>query len=183
MAVAAVGYASTAFAHAEPAKVSPGDGAVLNVRPAQIEIEMSQEMARRAGANDIDVFDAGGNEVTVVSAVIDNGNYKKLTVSLPLNLPVGTYTVKWKTLSDEDGDPADGKLSFTFDPSKPADPGKVVVREDLLAPEDPAGEESPAGVPGLGGDSGRSWALVAAVAIAAFAIGSGGTFLLVQKRA
>ena len=172
--------ATSVLAHAEPAKVAPGDGAVLNTAPLEVLIEMSQEMARQAGANDIDVVDASGREVTTVSAVVDNGNRKKLSVVLPSVLPVGTYTVNWKTLSADDGDPAQGSLSFTYDPSKPPSPGKTTVRDDLL---NSGGGDQPSAPSSLDGvDTGRSWILVIAVGIAAFVIGSGGAFLLVQKR-
>ena len=104
---------------------------------------------------------------------------KKLSVALPSGLPVGLYTVRWKTLSADDGDSAEGTLTFTYDPSKPPDPGRTTLKEDLLSPPG-AGQSAPTALGGT--DSGRSWVLVVAVAIAAFALGGGGTFLLVQKR-
>jgi methionine-rich copper-binding protein CopC len=170
---------ASALAHAEPLKATPGDGAVLAAPPAEIVLEMTQEMAREAGANDIDVLEASGREVTTVAAVIDNGNRKKLSVPLPSALPVGVYTVRWKTLSADDGDAAEGVLSFTYDPSKPPNGGKTAVRDDLLGP----GPSDPATPSNFGaGDTGRSWVLVIAVGLAAFVLGGGGAFLLVQKR-
>jgi copper transport protein len=170
-------------AHAEPVKVKPGDGAVLNERPTGIAFEMSQEMAREAGANDIDVFDADGNEVTVVAAVIDNANRTRLTVPLPADLLPGVYTVQWKTLSSEDGDPANGSISFTYDPTAAPADGKEVLREDLLGGNSGGSGATAAPVIDVGGDSaGLTWMLVAAVGVGMFAVGAGGTFLLVQKR-
>ncbi len=178
---AAVVAWSTAFAHAEPTKLSPGDGAVLASPPAEVTIEMSQEMARQAGANDIDVLDSTGKEITTGAAVIDNGNRKKISIALPASLVVGVYTVRWKTLSADDGDPAEGTFAFTYDPTKAPNPGKTVVREDLL--DQGAGQGGNQESSALsGGDSGRSWTLVIAVAMCALVIGSGGTFLLMQKR-
>lgn len=170
-------------AHAEPVKVKPGDGAVLNERPTGIAFEMSQEMAREAGANDIDVFDADGNEVTAVAAVIDNANRTRLTVPLPADLLPGVYTVQWKTLSSDDGDPANGSIAFTYDPSATPADGKEVLREDLLGGNSAGSGASGAPVIDVGGDSaGLTWMLVAAVGVGMFAVGAGGTFLLVQKR-
>ncbi|HMO97187.1 MAG TPA: copper resistance protein CopC, partial [Tepidiformaceae bacterium] len=140
-AVAAISVVAIAFAHAEPARVYPGDGAVLNEPPTEVVFEMSQEMARQEGQNDIDVFDEAGNEVTVVAAVIDNADRKMLSVPLPSNLAPGVYTVRWKTLSAEDGDPDSGETTFTYDPSAPPNPGREVLREDLL---NPGGSETPA---------------------------------------
>lgn len=177
---------ATAFAHAEPAIAKPGDGAVLNGSPGQIEIEMSQEMARQAGANDIVVVNEAGEQVTLVAAVIDNANRKRLTVPLPAELPPGTYTVQWKTLSAEDGDPSDGELSFTIDPDATPSPGQENLREDIAPPpaetETPAAERPSTASPLDGGGGGTSWVLVTAVAVGCLVLGSGTTFLLVQKK-
>lgn len=173
----------TVAAHAEPVKVRPGDGAVLNERPPEIAFDMSQELAREAGANDVDVFDADGNEVTAVAAVIDNANRTRLTVPLPADLLPGVYTVQWKTLSSEDGDPANGSVTFTYDPFAAPAAGKEVLREDLLGGN--SGGTGATGAPVIdvgGGSAGLTWMLVAAVGVGMFAVGAGGTFLLVQKR-
>jgi methionine-rich copper-binding protein CopC len=180
--VIALAVVASAAAHAEPVKVSPGHESVLNERPTEIAFEMSQEMAREAGANDIDVFDAGGNEVTAVAAVIDNADRTRLTVPLPADLLPGTYTVKWKTLSSEDGDPANGSVTFTYDPAATPAAGKEVLREDLLGGST-GSEATPAPTIAVGGEStGVTWILVAAVGLGMFVAGAGGTFLLVQKR-
>ncbi len=183
-AVVALAAVTNVFAHAEPASAKPGDGAVLTQLPAEYVIVMSQELARQAGANDIDVFDPAGKEVTTVAAVIDNADRRKLTVALPSNLLPGKYTVKWKTLSAEDGDPADGELSFTYDPNGTAAPGKEVLREDLLGGvTPPAGEgDEPALIAAPSADDGVTWVLVIAVGVGMFVIGAGGTFLLIQKQ-
>lgn len=176
--------AASVAAHAEPVKVTPGDGAVLAERPSEVVFEMSQELARQPGANDIDVIDAGGNEVTSVAAVIDNANRARLSVPLPTGLAPGTYTVRWKTLSSEDGDDARGETTFTYDPAAAPSPGKEVLREDLAGGEPTvggAGGPSPA-LDATGGDGGVTWVLVAAVGVGMLVVGAGGTFLLVQKR-
>ena len=177
-----LGVVAVAFAHAEPVKVVPGDGAILNVPPREVVIEMSQEMARQAGANDIEVFDAGGMKVTTVGAVIDNGNRARLSVPLPDGLAAGLYTVKWKTLSADDGDPAEGTLTFTVDPSKSPWPGKTVLRDTGIGTDAATGSAA-AVSPSAGGDSGggTSWVLVVAVAVAMLALGSGATFLFIKK--
>lgn len=175
-------FAASAFAHAEPSTAKPGDGAVLLSSPAEIVLEMSQELTRQAGANDIDVLDASGKEVTAVAAVVDNGDRRRLSVPLPASLPPGNYTVKWKTLSAEDGDPAQGALSFTLDPNATANPGKEQLRDDLLGGGSETGAgETPPSIEVPGSSSGVTWILVAAVGIGMFVLGAGGTFLLVQK--
>lgn len=171
-------------AHAEPVRVKPGDGAVLPERPSEVVFEMSQELARQPGANDIDVFDARGSEVTSVAAVIDNANRARLSVPLPADLAPGTYTVRWKTLSSEDGDDASGETSFTYDPAAAPSPGKEVLREDLADAGPDAGGTGtlPPALDASGNARGVTWILVVAVGAGMLVLGAGGTFLLVQKR-
>lgn len=180
----AVAVSTSAFAHAEPAQVSPGLGANVTTPPPQVEIVMSQEMFLREGANDIDVFDASGAEVTRIAAVVDRGDRRKISVPLPSDLAPNSYTVRWKTLSAEDGDSDEGEYVFTYDPAKPAEPGRTNLRDE--APEvTPADGDSPAAplpIPGANSDSGMSWILVAAVGVAGLTLGSGVTFLLVQRK-
>lgn len=170
---------ASVLAHAEPVRVTPGDGAVVATPPAEIVITMSQELARQAGANDIDVVDAAGNEVTVVAAIIDNGDRRVLRVPLPPSLEPGLYSVRWKTLSDEDGDTDAGELSFEYDPEGTPSEGMVELRDDVAVPETAA---APLPVTLQGDDGGLSWVLVAAVGTGAFVLGCGVTYVLVQKR-
>jgi copper resistance protein C len=201
-AVIALVTVSMAFAHAAPKTVSPGDGAVLSKAPTSVVIETVEDMARVAGANDLQVFDASGKQVTTAPAVIKDSDRSNISVALPTDLAVGTYTVKWKTLSADDGDAANGTLSFTYDPSKPSSPGKV----DLIAPlaASPAATSSataattspsptatatgatatvgPANSLGNSTPGSTPWVLVAAVGVGMLALGSGGTFLLINKK-
>ena len=184
--LAALAVAATAFAHAEPATVNPGDGAVLNASPTQIVMEMSQAMARQAGANDIQVFDSSGKQVTTGSATVDDNDRQKLTLVITTPLPQGDYTVKWKTLSADDGDAADGATTFTISTSRPAAPGKTELRDTGIGTPASTAAAQPAALQNAnqddgGGSSGTSWVLVVAVGVAALAIGAGGTFLFVTK--
>lgn len=174
---------SGVWAHAEPAKGKPGDGAVLRSSPGEVVLEMSQDMGRQAGLNDIDVFDASGKEVTTVAAVVDNADRKKLSVALPSDLPAGVYTVKWKTSSAEDGDAANGQISFTIDPNGTPSPGKEQLKEDVLGGDStPSPGSDQATVNIGGGNDGVTWVLVIAVGIGMLVLGAGGTFLLVQRK-
>ncbi len=174
---------SLAWAHAEPANVKPGQDAVLTTSPAAIVIVMSQEMARTAGSNDIVVQDSTGATVTKQPAAIDDADRKKLSVSLPAGLPPGTYTVRWRTVSADDGDPASGNCSFKIDPAGTPSAGKEAVREDVLGVATPvSGSDVPAATASTGSGGGTSWVLLVAVGVAMFALGAGGSFFLVQKR-
>ncbi|MFN8618675.1 MAG: copper resistance protein CopC [Dehalococcoidia bacterium] len=174
---------SVAWAHAEPATAKPGDGAIIKASPGEVVLEMSQDMGRQAGLNDIDVFDASGKEVTTVAAVVDNADRKKLSVAIPSDLPAGVYTVKWKTSSAEDGDAANGQISFTIDPNGTPIPGKEQLRDDILGGSTPSPEGDQATVTiGGSGNDGVTWVLVIAVGVAMLVLGAGGTFLLIQRK-
>ena len=101
---------------------------------------------------------------------------------MPSGLEPGVYTVRWKTLSAEDGDDASGEYQFTYDPTGVADPGVEDVREDPLATATATATTPTAPVVISDGGSGTSWMLVAAVGVGMLTLGSGVTFLLVQKR-
>ena len=116
---------ATVSAHAEPVRVKPGDGALVTSPPLVVEIEMSQDMARKEGANDIYVLDSAGVEVTAVAAVIDKANRRRLTVPMPSRLAIGKYSVRWKTLSADDGDPAG---AHSASPMTPADSRRLASR-------------------------------------------------------
>lgn len=192
-ALLAVVTVSSAFAHAEPAVVKPGDGAVLTTAPTTYEIEMSQEMFKdNIGSNDIDIFNASGEEVTAIAAVIDNSDRKRLSVALPSNMEPGEYRVEWKTLSADDGDNANGTLSFTYDPNGTADPGVEQLKEGA-APEPTADAGvTPSGVSGaqpsepsssLSNDKASvTWVTTIAVGIATFLLGAGVSYLFVDRK-
>lgn len=174
-----------ASAHAEPDEVRPGDGAVVTTVPEQVEIVMSQELARREGGSDIDVIGPDGTEVTTQAATLDLQDRTRLTVPLPTDLAPGTYTVRWKSLSSEDGDPADGELSFTYDPNGQPSPGREQL-DDAESPGSgvatPAANDGASGFSDGGSSSGSTWVVAAAAGIAGLVIGGAVTFLLVQRQ-
>lgn len=188
--VLALAVVATAFAHAEPNEVSPGDGAVLSIPPAQIVLEMTQDMARTANANNIVVLNAAGTKVTTEDATIDNTDRRKLSVPLPAGLPVGKYTVEWKTLSADDGDAANGSITFTYNPALTPTPGTTKLHADIIdvsptpKPSAPPSATATAGGAGGssrggggGGSSGVTWIVVVAVGAGMFALGGGSVFL------
>lgn len=171
-------------AHAEPDEIRPGNGAVVTSIPAGVNIVMTQEMARQPGANDIDVIAADGTEVTTEAATLDLENRRKLTVPLPGDLTPGLYTVRWKTLSAEDGDSETGDLSFTYDPNGNAAPGiERLGEEPSVAPTITAGGDGDVSPFSSQQPSTRgTWVAAAAAGIAGLAIGGTLAFLLVQRR-
>jgi methionine-rich copper-binding protein CopC len=181
--VAAVALSTgVVLGHAEPDTVVPGSGAVVIEPPPEVVIEFSQGVVRGDDSG-IDVIDEAGVEVTVLDAVRDNGNTRRMSVLMPADLAPGVYTVQWRTLSADDGDTDSGEYQFICDPKGTPDEGQTKLREDVLGPGETPDPGEPASPVVIGeGGGGTSWILVAAVAVGMLTIGSGVTFLLVQKR-
>ena len=103
-------------AHAELDRSNPTADSTVQGSPEQVEIWFTQEIT---DASTIDVIDAGGASVTAEPAKLDlfDPERKHLTVVLKPNLPNGVYTVKWSSVSEEDGDTEPGEFSFTIEGS------------------------------------------------------------------
>ncbi len=115
-ALIASSIAVSAFAHARPVSVSPGDGAVLTTAPSQVSMDTSEEVSRKPGDNSLTLISSTG--ATVASAFTVSSTYLRLSLPVPAGLVVGKYTVRWLTTSAADGDAATGTWTFTYDPSK-----------------------------------------------------------------
>lgn len=116
-AIAALLLVQVAFAHATPTKLSPADGAVLNAAPTEVSIDTGSAMADRPTGNNIVVRDASGAAVTATNATVD-ANRTHMHLALPGGLKTGVYTAQWSTVSGDDGEPASGSWTFTYDPTK-----------------------------------------------------------------
>ncbi|HET6615773.1 MAG TPA: copper resistance protein CopC [Dehalococcoidia bacterium] len=116
-AIAAAGAAfalvvSIAGAHARLDESTPAVGEVVQTSPPQVSVTFTQEIQKITGTYGIDVFDANENEVTTQDAVLSDADRRILTVDLPPSLPAGRYVVRYKNVSDEDGDPFEGAYAF-----------------------------------------------------------------------
>ena len=110
-ALIASSIAVSAFAHARPVSVSPGDGAVLTTAPSQVSVDTSEEVSRKPGDNSLTLISSTG--ATVASAFTVSSTYLRLSLPVPAGLVVGKYTVRWLTTSAADGDVATGTWTFT----------------------------------------------------------------------
>ena len=99
--------------HADYDHSDPAADAVVAVAPAQVRIWFTQELFRRQGMNQIEVYDATGQRVDLDDAAIDDDDRKLMTVSLAPALANGRYTVRWQALSSEDGHEGQGEFTFT----------------------------------------------------------------------
>lgn len=108
-----------ASGHADYDHSDPAADAVLLVAPAQVRIWFTQELFRRQGVNQLEVYAATGQRVDLDDAAIDDDDRKLMRVSLAPALPSGRYTVRWQALSSEDGHEGQGEFTFTVGAAGP----------------------------------------------------------------
>jgi methionine-rich copper-binding protein CopC len=104
----------TASAHAEIVSSTPRAGSTVDTAPDSITASFSQKLA--PDDSSLTVLDAQGARVDLDDSAVDpsDAEGKTLLVSLKGDLPAGTYTVEWQTLSAEDGEATDGQFQFTI---------------------------------------------------------------------
>jgi methionine-rich copper-binding protein CopC len=100
-------------AHAEPVRADPPINGTVNAAPAIVEIWFGEEATTDGTA--ISVFAADCTQVDLGDSAIDlnDPEHKHASVTLKPDLPDGTYTVQWQSVSAEDGDEASGSYTFT----------------------------------------------------------------------
>jgi methionine-rich copper-binding protein CopC len=100
-------------AHAAFVWGTPNDGDVISALPSQIDAHFAEDIVKQAGTYGLAVYDSAGDEVDNQDTVLDDNDRRHMTVTLQSGVGADTYTVKWWTVSDEDGDAANGTYSFT----------------------------------------------------------------------
>jgi methionine-rich copper-binding protein CopC len=85
---------------------------VLSASPSQVSITFTQDVQRITGTYGIDVTGPGGTSATAGAAVLNDEDRSIMTVALAPDLASGRYVVRWRNVSDEDGDAASGAFSF-----------------------------------------------------------------------
>lgn len=107
------------LAHADYDSSVPAADEVLSQAPQQVQVWFTQDLFRREGQNTLEVYGPDDQRVDLDDAAIDDDNRKLMTVSLQSDLANGVYTVRWRTLSADDGDDADGDFQFTIQADEP----------------------------------------------------------------
>jgi methionine-rich copper-binding protein CopC len=136
LAVVIAGVALTATragAHARLDESTPGVGAVLEAAPTEVSITFTQDVQKISGTYGIDVFNESNAEVTTEDATLSDADRRMMRVPLPAGLPEGRYVVRYKNVSDEDGDPFEGAFPFYI--------GRAPTAEERAADELLLGEE------------------------------------------
>jgi len=122
----------------------PSAGEVVSESPQQVQVWFTQELFRREGQNVLEVYGPNDQRADQDDAAIDDDDRKLMSVSLQSDLPNGVYTVRWRTLSADDGDEAEGEFQFTIPAEEPAaepSPTPAPVKAQP-APANTATEES-----------------------------------------
>lgn len=133
---AALLLGGVAAAHAAYERSIPGADSLIASAPERLQIWFTQELFRREGENQIQLYAPDGQAVALEAAQVDDDDRSLLWVGLPPDLLPGTYRVVWQNLSAEDGDHDSGEFRFTLDPQAAATSTPMpaeAVREPTLA--------------------------------------------------
>ena len=109
-ALALLSLPAAAGAHAVLERTSPERGARLERPPAQVAFHFNEPVEASFGA--VRVFDARGDEVETGEPTHPDGRSDAIAVSLPPDLPDGTYTATFRVVS-ADSHPISGGFVFT----------------------------------------------------------------------
>ncbi len=97
----------------------PAADEVVAQAPQRVQVWFTQDLFRREGQNSLEVYGPDNQRVDEDDAAIDDDNRKLMTVSLQSDLADGIYTVRWRTLSADDGDDAEGEFQFNIQADGP----------------------------------------------------------------
>lgn len=182
LVAASLALPSVVWAHAEYDRSNPPADTAVPEAPERLDVWFTQDLFRREGENALEVTNEAGERVDLDDLVIDDADRTHASVGLPVDLPAGTYTVYWRTLSATDGDTDEGTFTFTIDPNATPVPTETV---EATATEPPTSTPTPDGASptseatpsGEGGEAGEDdeaedegtpmpwWVLIAALGI------------------
>jgi len=173
-------FAPLASAHAHLVSATVAPQAMLNKAPASITLTFGEESDLKETR--IQVLDGKRADISSGPAMVAAGDAKTWTTSLKSGLADGTYTVKYHTLTDDDGGIVDGSYSFTIATTGTAAAGTASGTVEKEA----GGDNVPGAAPAMGGggaalnaaDSGGSLGLLSGLVGLILAAGS----LLVLRR-
>ncbi len=138
IAIAAFGIAS---AHARLDHCTPAVGSTAATPPSQVVCVYSEEIDTRLST--MSVWDSNGNQVDKKDGHVDlkDPDHKTLIVSLDPSLTKnGLFTVKWHTVTPDDGGISDGSWQFVVGsaPATPYPPTEIAQGETPSAARTPA---------------------------------------------
>ena len=97
--------------------------------PDEVEIFFTQEID--ADGTVIEIVGPNGEQVDGGDTTLDlmDPDRKRVTISIKTDAGHGIYTVRWTTLSSEDGEEASGSFEFTVGESMKGTPGASPIRK------------------------------------------------------
>jgi len=140
---------SMAGAHARYGSSTPAAGANVPSAPQTLSITFT-ELLDPAGPNTISVVGPNGAEATTGPAQIAGSDRHQLTAPLAAGLAPGLYTVRWKNLSAEDGENADGEFTFGIATAPPAQAQAPAAAHEEGDEHDADAHAAPAALPRTG---------------------------------
>ncbi|HEU0165102.1 MAG TPA: copper resistance protein CopC, partial [Thermomicrobiales bacterium] len=113
---------SGADAHALLSTSAPANGDIIATEPSTVTATFTEHV--EPSESTMELFDSTGRQVTGPKLSVSSDHYS-MSLTMPANLPNGTYSVLWRTLSADDGHTAEGYFSFTI--GSAADVSSVVA--------------------------------------------------------
>jgi copper transport protein len=98
-------------AHAAYDSSSPAPGDVLATAPVEISVSFTERPDRSYSR--LELYDEQGNLVSGTE-LVDGGDDYTMLLKVPPDLPNGTYSVLWRTLSMDDGHSTQNYFAFTI---------------------------------------------------------------------
>jgi methionine-rich copper-binding protein CopC len=121
--VLAIPAHSTIPAHAKVNKADPGINSTVNKAPTKVTVFTEENMDPSPAKSNLIVYgpssDATDTVISQGNAQVPVSNPKEMSINITPNKGHvnGVYVVYWKTVSTDDGDPADGAFTFTVNTS------------------------------------------------------------------
>ncbi len=110
-----------AFAHASVINSNPTMNSTLTLAklPTMLTVTTAENMKPGASNSDLFVYGPDGKLISQGDATVDLNNPTHMSVPIKPD-KTGVYTVYWKTVSADDGDPDAGAFGFTVVATSPS---------------------------------------------------------------
>jgi methionine-rich copper-binding protein CopC len=170
--------AGPANAHGAYESSVPAENEVVADSPETVDVYFGQELRRSGGLPEVFIVNEAGDTVSTEST-LDDEDRTHVAVTLPPALPDGRYTVLWHTLSDQDGEEAQGAFHFYVGqgPSDGGETAPTTTPEAGNATRPPQATEPPSGDGKDDANDVPLWSLIAGIIAAAVVAGGAGLVL------
>ena len=124
-----------ASAHANLADADPAPNSVLEAPPSRITIWFTEPL--EPSFSTIEVLDSQGTRVDNDDSAVDPRDPTVMYVTVPDDLPNGTYTVAWRNLSTVDGHTIRGTFFYSVGEPLSAQASDLPSEPALQSPAEP----------------------------------------------